>query len=211
MTNWRKKAVQSRSRSTEKALARAARELLDDKGFEQTRVDEVAQRAGTSVGGFYARFKGKSALLHLADIDFIDACLEAFDEAVPEDFDGDIFDLLRSYIRVMVFQFDKHRDSILQVLRHASEDESGEFRLRTTEFNNKIHGRMRKLLMLRKISIAHPDPEFAINMTLFMASAAAREAVLRNALHAYPVDISLEELIDVLVSSASLYLTIQQS
>ncbi len=73
MANWRKTAIQSRSKATERALSRAARELLNEKSFTDIRVDEVARNAGVSVGGYYARFKGKSALLHLADIDFLDA------------------------------------------------------------------------------------------------------------------------------------------
>ncbi len=211
MTNWRKTAIQSRSKATEKALSRAARELLNEKAFTDIRVDEVARNAGVSVGGFYARFKGKSALLHLADIDFLDACVEAFDEAVPEDFAGTLFELLRSFITVMVHQFSNHREAVLQIIRHAAEDDSGDFRRRTTEFNDHVHGRLRRIMSRNASSIAHPDPERAANLAIFIASASARDAVLRNSLSAYPIQLSEQDLVDELVLCSSLYLTGQKA
>ena len=87
MATWRKKALQSRSKDTEKALAHAARELLSNRSFSEIRVDEVAREAGLSVGGFYARFQGKNALLHLADIDFLEDSVMAFEAVIPENFD----------------------------------------------------------------------------------------------------------------------------
>ena len=58
-------AVQSRSRLSQHRLMRAAAELLDDRVWEAISIADVAQRAGLSVGGFYARFKSKDALLHV--------------------------------------------------------------------------------------------------------------------------------------------------
>ena len=43
-------------------LGALAREL-GERSFEQMKVTEIASRAGISVGGFYARFKAKDALL----------------------------------------------------------------------------------------------------------------------------------------------------
>ncbi len=211
MTNWRKTAIQSRSKETEKALSRAARDLLNEKSFTDIRVDEVARNAGMSVGGYYARFKGKSALLHLADIDFLDACVEAFDDAIPEDFAGNLSELLRSYITVMVHQFGNHREAILQIIQHAAEDDSSEFRRRATEFNDHVHGRLRRIMSRNVSSIAHPDPERAANMAIFIASASARDAVLRNSLRAYPIELSEQGLVDELVLCSSLYLTGQKA
>jgi AcrR family transcriptional regulator len=206
MASWRKKARQARSKETEDALARAARELLSSRSFSDIRVDEVARRAGTSVGGFYARFHGKNALLHLADIDFLDDCVRAFDRVIPEDFDGSLEDLLLAFITVMVRQFDKHRDTIVQAMKFAAEDDRSDFRQRATAFNNFVHGRLRTIMARHTDAIAHPDPSIAINMTIFIASAAAREAVLKRALSAYPIALSMDDLIHELVTNASLYL-----
>ena len=206
MAVWRKKASQTRSKATEEALARAARELLATRSFADIRVDEVARRAGISVGGFYARFQGKSALLHLADIDFLDDCVTAFDAAVPEDYEGSLEDLLYAFITVMVQQFDKHRDTVVQIMKYASEEDVLDFRQRATVFNNFVHGRLRSKIALHAGEIVHPDLSIAINMTIFIASASARAAVFHGALSAYPIELSLEALIEELALNAIRYL-----
>jgi AcrR family transcriptional regulator len=205
--HWLKDARQKRSRATEKALAVAARDLLSEKSYEEIRVGDVARAAGTSVGGFYARYSGKNALLHLADIDFLDECVLAFDRAVPPDFGGTLEELLRSFVRVMVLQFDRHRDTLVQALKHASEDDKSDFRRRATAFNNHVHGRLRTIMSRHTHRMVHENADVATNMAIFMASAAAREAVLRGALAAYPITLTLEELIDELAAGALAYLT----
>lgn len=206
MPSWRKSARQARSKETENALARSARELLSSRSFSEIRVDEVARHAGVSVGGFYARFHGKNALLHLADIDFLDDCVAAFDYVIPEEFDGSLDDLLRAFITVMVHQFHKHRSTIVQAMKFADADASSDFRQRATEFNDYVHGRLRKIMARHSDEIPQPDPSIVINMTIFIASAAAREAVLKDALSAYPIELDTDGLINELVTNASLYL-----
>jgi len=206
MASWRKSALQERSKETENALARAARELLSDRSFSDIRVDEVARNAGISVGGFYARFQGKNALLHLADIDFLDDCATAFDAAISEDFDGSLDDLLLEFLTVMIRQFDKHRETIVEAMKYAAEDDNSDFRLRATEFNSFVHGRLRTIMTRHSDEICHPDPKFAINMAIFIASASARAAVLHGALSTYPIECSLDDLTRELVANASSYL-----
>lgn len=180
--------------------------MITSRPFSDIRVDEIARQAGVSVGGFYARFKGKNALLHLADIDFLEKCTEAFDEAVPEDFEGPLYELIASFIRVMVSQFVLHKDMLNQFMKFADEDDSSDFRQRATEFNQHVHGRMRRLLSNHVYVFGHSDTHVAINMALFMASASAREAVLKGAISAYPISLSTEELIQELVKMTLAYL-----
>ena len=181
MASWRKNALQERSKETENALARAARELLSDRSFSDIRVDEVARNAGISVGGFYARFHGKNALLHLADIDFLEDCAAAFDAAIPEEYDGSLDDLLHEFITVMIHQFDKHRETIVEAMKYAAEDDSSEFRLRASEFNSYVHGRLKTIMARHSDDIRHPDPKFAINMIIFIASACFSISISINA------------------------------
>jgi AcrR family transcriptional regulator len=206
MAHWRKSALQERSKETETALAHAARELLSTHSFAEIRVNDVARHAGISVGGFYARYQGKNALLHLADIDFLDDCRSAFDEAIPETFAGDIEKLLRAFVTVMVDQFNKHRQTIVQAMKYANDDDNKEFRGRATAFNEHVHGRMRLLLRSREAVINHIDVDVAVNMAIFIVSAAARSAVLFGHLSTYPVELSRIALIDELVRNASRYL-----
>ncbi len=206
MDSWQKNAVQSRSRKTEQSLARAARELLSERPYADIRVDEVARRAGISVGGYYARFKGKTALLHLADIDFLDDCMAAINKAIPDDFIGTREELLRAYISTMVSKFDQHRASILELMKHAEDDSNGDFRKRATSFNNFVHGKLRAIISRNPTWVRHVNPDLAVNMAIFVVSASARDAVLRGSLSAYPIEINHEGLIDELVLVATSYL-----
>ena len=206
MESWQKNAVQSRSLKTEQSLARAARELLSERPYADIRVDEVARRAGISVGGYYARFKGKTALLHLADIDFLDDCMAAINKAVPDDFAGTLEDLLRAYISTMVAKFDEHRSSILEMMKYAEDDADGDFRKRATSFNNFVHGKLRTIILRNPAWVQHVNSDVAANMAIFVVSASARDAVLRGSLSAYPIDIDHKGLIDELVLVATSYL-----
>jgi len=63
---------QDRSRDTMDKLLDAARELLEEKSFEDVTVRAVVDRAKSSTGAFYARFENRDALLDVLD----DACAE---------------------------------------------------------------------------------------------------------------------------------------
>lgn len=53
----------SRGRRTRAALLTAGRELFEELGFDNTRIDHVATRAGVSHGTFYTWFDSKESLL----------------------------------------------------------------------------------------------------------------------------------------------------
>jgi AcrR family transcriptional regulator len=207
VSGWRKSPAQGRSKKAERSLAKAARELLAERPYADIRVEEVARRAGVSVGGFYGRFRGKSALLHLADMDFLYACREAFDRAVPEDLAGTPKDIFSAFVSVMVEQFAAHRQAILQAWRHAEVGDAAGFRSRASEFNEHVHGRLRRLLKPFHPEIRNPDPATAVNMAIFLVSSAARDAVIRGSLSPHLVDLDECQLIEELVRSAVRYLT----
>ena len=199
--DWIKPAQQYRSRETEDAIVAAATALLAERPFEQISVAEIAQRAGVSVGGFYARFKNKGALRHLLDEHFLVDSRAAFDRALaPERVAAAaVAEVVEAYVRVMVGKFREHRAEILQVMRGArggavtGQGAQG-FRDRARRFNEHVHGRLRELLLERRAEIRHPEPELAINLGLFFASASAREAILSESLRAYPVEIGDDRL-----------------
>lgn len=63
-TDWINPAHQARSRVKRDRLLHAARELIEERGFEASRITDIAARAGCSVGTFYNRFRDKAALFH---------------------------------------------------------------------------------------------------------------------------------------------------
>ena len=55
--------VTDRGRRTRTALLQAGRELFEERGFADVRIDSVAERAGVSHGTFYTWFDSKESLL----------------------------------------------------------------------------------------------------------------------------------------------------
>jgi len=207
-SQWRTSAVQRRSRETEAALAKAVAELSRDRPFEEITVADVAKRAGVAVGTVYRRFRNKRALLHLADTAFVDDCREAFDEELADERVAglDLEGLARAYISVMIRKFRQHRVAILQVTRNADPRDGAIYARRAQEFNAHVHGRFRDLLRRRRREIEHPDVETALNLAIFFASAAARDAIWRQSLKAYPIQIDDARLIDELTRAFVAYL-----
>ena len=55
---------QRRSQDTLDAISNATRELLRTRSFSELTIQDIVSAANSSAGSFYARFKGKRALLH---------------------------------------------------------------------------------------------------------------------------------------------------
>ena len=198
---------QSRSQRTSDAITAAGHALLRERDFDDVSVAEIAERAGVSVGGFYARFEGKEALLHSLSAEVISDCATSLERALSPGRmkDASVEDVIRAYVRVMIRKFREHRNAIVQVRRHARAGDPVHG-LAVRDFNDRVHGRLRALLHERENMIGHPDPDTAINMGLFVVSAAAREAVLADSLRAFPVKVSDELLITELTRTYVAYL-----
>jgi len=181
---------------------------MRQRSFETIPVAEIARHAGSSVGGFYARFGSKDGLLQRLDERILADCLAGFDRALSETAmrSADLAGVVRAYTRVMVTKFREHREGLIQIIRAANSGASG-WAERTAGFNRHVHGRLRTLLGERKAEIAHPEPVVAIELGLAFTSAAAREAVLGNSLRAYPVSVPDEQLIAELARMWIAYLT----
>ena len=63
-------AKQERSRDKRDRLFSAAQELFATVGYEQTKIADIADAAGMSVGVFYQRFKNKRALFDALEVEF---------------------------------------------------------------------------------------------------------------------------------------------
>jgi AcrR family transcriptional regulator len=185
----------------------AGRALLRERDFADVTVAEIAQTAGVSVGGFYARFEGKEALLHMLSGEVMADCATTLERALsPGRMAGASIDVvIRAYVRVMIRKFREHRNALVQVIRHARAGDPLHG-LAVRDFNDRVHGRLRALLQERRAEIAHPDPDLAMNLGLFLVSAGAREAVLADALRAYPVKANDDLLIDEFTRAYVAYL-----
>ena len=186
---------QARSRRTELAIVDALSELLRHKPFADITVAEIATAAGVSVGGFYARFASKEALLELVELTILDEfTAQASEQLDPARFAGQgIAAVTRAYAELLITNFRSRRLEIVRILRFTQPRSPTEDRLR--QFNVGVHDRVRALLRERSAEIAGPDVEQTINLGLAFTSAAARDAVLTRNLEVYPVTLDDQQLI----------------
>ena len=61
-TSLRRQPKGDKRERTRAALLEAARELIREKGYERTTIDEVAKRAGMTTGAIYGNFKNRDEL-----------------------------------------------------------------------------------------------------------------------------------------------------
>jgi AcrR family transcriptional regulator len=177
-----RRARQPRSRQTEEKILRAFGELLAESRFEDVSVQQVAGRAGVSVGGFYARFASKDdLLLHALYAGYVrDALAEAervFDPARWRD--AGIAPLAEAYFRLML-RASRDHEQVLREMVHRSRANPGAVGENApwAAFRQGIHDPFRRLLAERMDEVDHPDPPFALRFAFSACSSALREAVL---------------------------------
>jgi AcrR family transcriptional regulator len=161
---------QDRSRRTLIRILSAAREILAQEGVEGITVQAVVERAGASVGSFYARFSGKEDLLqHLGESirgEVSTWWAEAFDSAAWE-----TLSMEASVEALVGLVFDGHqvaRDE-RRALRSASR--SGEH----DGDSSHVRAVARDILLRHRDRIRHPDPVLAIDLGLRAVMSLVRE------------------------------------
>ncbi len=173
-------ARQARSQRTEERIVAAAVDLLGEKGFDGMTVGEIARRAGISVGGFYARFPGKEALLQYLNNDVLGAVREGARErfSVQATRELDARQVIERYIAMAVDVFRRHRLVMQQVSRRSRTSADPGFRQQVLDANIELHDLFRARLHERLDTMDHPVPHRAIDIALTSVSAAMREYVL---------------------------------
>jgi len=160
---------QARSEQTLYRLLDAAEELIQEKGLADVSIPEIVRRAGSSVGGFYARFKDKNELLRALEERF----LQRLDEQVVELADpghwqrATTAEIVASCINELVSTFRAERNMISAFLVRATADV--EIRQEGMRFRQRVESRISELLLTRRDEISHPQPEVAIDLAVQLA------------------------------------------
>jgi AcrR family transcriptional regulator len=165
---WVKPPRQPRSQETLERLLDAAEAVLSEKGFEQATVAEIAARAKSSVGAFYARFQDKDALLRCLHDRFCEEALATADEALdPQRWHGaSIPEIFAEVIPFLVRIYADRRWLLRAFIVRASLDES--FLEAGARMHRHISAQLRKLLLARREEIDHVQPEVAVDLGLRM-------------------------------------------
>ena len=160
---WIQPPRQRRSQQTLERLLDAAEALIEEKGFEDTTLADVARRAGSSVSAFYRRFRDKDALLHALHERYQEQCRATVEHNLaPENWEGSsIAEILADFsvFAVEVARW-KHGFRRAVFLRSLSDPVFAE---RELQLQRLIGLGMTRLLMERQSEIRHPDPSIAVD------------------------------------------------
>jgi AcrR family transcriptional regulator len=169
---------QARSERTLKRLLDAAETLIKEKGHAAVSIPEIARRAHSSVGGFYARFRDKNELLRaLEERHFIELSqrLEALADARRWR-NAATAEIVKAAVAELVNSTRERRHMIAAFLVRAIEDpviRAGGLRFRRT-----VEERISALLLTRRGEMGHPDPPLAIELGIQTAFALMQQHVL---------------------------------
>jgi AcrR family transcriptional regulator len=159
---WVRAPHQDRSRKTLERLLDTAEALLQERGFDNVSVAEIAQAAGSSVGAFYARFRDKNGLLHHLHERFCEEAMATADAALdPARWEGaTVTEILAALIAFLEEDLRERGGMFRAFLLVGHADPRFQERDRRT--GEHVLARLTALLLERRAEIAHPDPAFAI-------------------------------------------------
>ena len=186
---------QRRSQETLDRFLLAAQNLLEEKTFNEVSVNEIVERAGSSVGAFYVRFADKQALLDcLRDAFTREMEEEARRLALTRDWASTPLETaVAEFIRVLVQQHRKHRGTLRALVglsmtgsRSAAGHgdatgflaggRTGAAAGATSEVVSPFP--LIDLIVKRRSEIDHPDPDVAAHLGFGIIMSAIRERVL---------------------------------
>lgn len=154
---------QARSRRTLERIVRAALDILEQEGPEGLTVQAIVERAGSSVGSFYARFGGKDDLLEYLGERVWREAAARWDEALASrDWSGlDLRQVVQGAVRLLE-ETGRSRASYLRALERAAGAREDAYLAFHTHV---IHG-IEELLLARSAEITHPDPSVGVRLGL---------------------------------------------
>ncbi len=170
---------QARSRATAQRILDAALTLLEEKTFEEVAVAEIASRARSSVGAFYARFPDKDALLDQLEEAYVAGTVRAIDGFAAERKARPLrlAPLVAAIVEHLVAHHRRHRGLIRALLVR----ERARRATRTPARHRSIGAKLPVLLDLVlscRGEIRHPAPRRASATAFTIAVAALRESIL---------------------------------
>jgi AcrR family transcriptional regulator len=169
---------QARSEETLYRILDAAEALISEKGLADASIPEIVRRAGSSVGGFYARFRDKNELLRTLEERFFNELSQRVDAlSDPEQWTGAcVPDIARSLVAELVGTFRERQALIAVFTVRASHDP--EFVADSLRFRQSVSRRIVALIMTRADEIAHPEPALAIDFCVQLAFSLMHQVVV---------------------------------
>ena len=182
---WVRAPQQARSQETLERLLDAAEAVLAEKSVESASVAEIAKRAGSSVGAFYARFHDKEGLLNYLFQRF-DEQAEATARAAlePPRWEGvPLRQALEAMLRFMVSVLHEKRGLIAAMIsRMPSTPALG---LLGERLLSRVSALVVGLVRTRGATVRHPDSERAVYTAVWLVFGALELRAVAS-MHATP-------------------------
>jgi AcrR family transcriptional regulator len=169
---------QARSERTLYRLLDAAEALIVEQGLGGLSIPEVARRAGSSVGGFYARFRDKNELLRALEERFFREVQVRLDALADERrWEGaPLTAIVEAAVEELVEVTESRRELIRAFLYRATQDVK--IRDDAIRFRNRAAQRIAALLVGKSPGFGHPDPALAIDLGVQLGFSLMNQHVL---------------------------------
>ncbi len=168
---------QARSEESLHRILDAAERLIEEKGLADASIPEIVRRAGSSVGGFYARFRDKNQLLRALEERFFQQMAVRVEALTrPERWAGaGVAEIVAACVAELLGTFRERRALIGVFLARAARDP--EFMEDGLRFRRGVSQRVVALLLAHRQEIRHPDPELAIDLGVQLGFGLAHQQV----------------------------------
>jgi AcrR family transcriptional regulator len=199
---------QARSTETTRRLVAAAEKLLEERSFDDTSVTAIAERAGVTIGAFYARFGDKAGLLRVLEGNLVEAFETLADQQVlPQRWTGRAIEsALREHHANLVRTYRAHRGAARALLLRAHTDSA--LRRRFDKLNQRNLPLIARAIA-KHTKISHPSAERALQFALLAVRSVCREVILFE--HDFPGGKRLTDavLVDELTRMVIAYLGVR--
>lgn len=162
------KPKQARSEDSLRRLLDAAESLLGERSVGEVSIADIARRARSSVGGFYARFRDKDELLLALQERFVRELEQRFEEVEAQlEPERGISGLLRPSIHLLVDIYRTRRGLLVAFASRAADNRR--LHQAALAFRHNVIARFTSLLLEFRDDIVHPDPELAAELCVQLA------------------------------------------
>ncbi len=201
---------QARSEQTLTRILDAAEGLIEEKGLADASIPEIVRRAGSSVGGFYARFRDKNELLRALEERFFGQLRIRVEElARPERWtEIGVPEIARALVRELVDTFRQEQALISAFVARATRDP--EFIEDGLRFRRQVSEQVCALMLTRRDQLHHPDPELAVDLAVQLAFGLVQQVVIFGEIRAGGRRLSDDELVEELTKNVLSYVGAEQ-
>jgi AcrR family transcriptional regulator len=197
---------QRRSRETLDRVLEAATGLLQEVGYDEMRIAEVAERANVGTASIYARVGSKHGLLLAVQSQMLDQldrdAVELLDPL--RRFDGPFDALVLAVVSVVGDLFRRH-ESLLRVFMIRA-DTDATVTAHGSDSTVRLGDEFAEVLLMRRQEIVHPDPEKAVDVCFRLVYDTLARRVMRGAAFESRRELAWDDLVTELAVAGAAYL-----